>query len=789
MHKKSCTIAKSFIVLSIGNEFYRYVPFSLRSNNEPALVQLNIFFDKQFIESIRKIKKLVVDYEANSFCILYTINADEKTKIACIMEFSNIVWIIPLIDKCIPTDLSFDLASHSLYWSCHNPTTIQVADVISKKLIGTSIDASGMIPTMIGIISMKSLIVWVNEKIPLRPTIERSTLNGMNRVIVWESRVNSIVEGLIVDQKTFFIYWFNKKTNNIESIDYNGKNFKSYHIKDYSNNDQYLGNVITSVILKESLYFINYYKRPVTVLSIPVNNSNNKYQTSLDEVSDDYLTAELDFLHENINSIASVDLSINFNNFFCQKTIVMEFDSDSFDLNLKYDGRPETSLIFNSENLKLFGHCNELCFSQNNSALPYCACTLKKKLDVSNQCVKIDTLDDDKCPFNTFPCLNSNQCIELNQFCDKIKDCFDYSDEAKCECSNNQYKCISGSRFDSFPHSCINNSLICNHINDCLDGSDERECPYISVCYGEQFSCKNGKCIDRILYCDGIDNCGDSSDEIKCNADTNHQEKDKRILIYLFIPLALLCMILMFIIITKTNLMRIFESIRKNRKRFIYDKYKSNSISLNINHMEKYSKEYSYLLTSVTQNKDQTISIHNTSSIPTDNECNSSAGSQIPQMPSPHPPADLLSPVDEVISSNENPNPNNIRMMDVDNNMNMFILEEDFDLLDSVSYQIGLINNKQHNSNENLDDFNKTDSSSISKNYTHKWLLTKEVPPPSPVTINSNSYASKNVCNERNNSSSLCEQNKNECHAFSNSTQTKPSGILPPPPTPHSTIS
>jgi hypothetical protein len=71
------------------------------------------------------------------------------------------------------------------------------------------------------------------------------------------------------------------------------------------------------------------------------------------------------------------------------------------------------------------------------------------------------------CPPGYFQCHN-DRCVSINQTCNQVNDCGDFSDELNCSCSDDHFRCASGH--------CIHASLRCDNEPDCTDASDEMHC-------------------------------------------------------------------------------------------------------------------------------------------------------------------------------------------------------------------------------------------------------------------------------------------------------------------------
>ncbi|KAL0116729.1 hypothetical protein PUN28_009973 [Cardiocondyla obscurior] len=121
-----------------------------------------------------------------------------------------------------------------------------------------------------------------------------------------------------------------------------------------------------------------------------------------------------------------------------------------------------------------------------------------------------------------FQC-NNGWCIMAAEYCDRIVDCVDGSDEINCgydepnqsgkkQCEKDEYQCKN--------EDCIPETKFCDLVRDCSDGSDEYfNCVHDLNCT-ERFQCKDQHCIFTEWVCDGKEDCPDGSDEWNCSNNT-----------------------------------------------------------------------------------------------------------------------------------------------------------------------------------------------------------------------------------------------------------------------------
>ncbi|XP_051784315.1 atrial natriuretic peptide-converting enzyme isoform X2 [Erpetoichthys calabaricus] len=116
------------------------------------------------------------------------------------------------------------------------------------------------------------------------------------------------------------------------------------------------------------------------------------------------------------------------------------------------------------------------------------------------------------CSENQFQC-GTGKCLNSSFLCDGYDDCGDLSDELICECkTKGEHRCGDGR--------CISANWVCDGDHDCIDKSDEVNCSCNSQGLTE---CRNGQCIPSAFRCDGEEDCKDGSDEENCSLKQNHK--------------------------------------------------------------------------------------------------------------------------------------------------------------------------------------------------------------------------------------------------------------------------
>ncbi|XP_077974944.1 CD320 antigen-like [Styela clava] len=123
---------------------------------------------------------------------------------------------------------------------------------------------------------------------------------------------------------------------------------------------------------------------------------------------------------------------------------------------------------------------------------------------------------------------HDGQKIEKAYKCDRIRDCWDGSDELREVCNS---KCSVEEFACKTKNECVAPENVCDKFDDCTDASDEAfdlcgpvattEPPKFGLCPESDFECLDGlRCVSKTFVCDNFPNCADGSDESDCeNAD------------------------------------------------------------------------------------------------------------------------------------------------------------------------------------------------------------------------------------------------------------------------------
>ncbi|CAG5095894.1 Similar to ndl: Serine protease nudel (Drosophila melanogaster) [Cotesia congregata] len=129
-------------------------------------------------------------------------------------------------------------------------------------------------------------------------------------------------------------------------------------------------------------------------------------------------------------------------------------------------------------------YCNDLVEDEPNNPLCDIRCSTRQLRCKNGDCISKDLFCDGYADCGDgsdeplgCSCRDYLRLTSPHRLCNKVRDCFDKSDEAQeyCGCSNDHYECSNSTRADE-EKQCIPYDFVCDGHKDCLHGEDEFSC-------------------------------------------------------------------------------------------------------------------------------------------------------------------------------------------------------------------------------------------------------------------------------------------------------------------------
>ncbi|KAH0616373.1 hypothetical protein JD844_027417 [Phrynosoma platyrhinos] len=452
---KTCSAPTSFLLFSQKNAINRMV---IDDQQSPDIILP--------IHSLRNVRAIDYDpLDKQLYWIDSRQNVIRRSQEDGSQSFTVVMSPVPNQNLDIqPYDLSIDIYSRYIYWTCEATNVINVTRLDGKQM-GVVLKGDQDRPRAIVVNPEKGYMYFTNLQERSPPKIERAALDGTEREVLFSNGLSKPV-ALAVDSQLGKLFWADSDLRRIESSDLSGAN---RIVLEDSNILQPIG----LTVFENWLYWIDRHQQMIEKIDMTRQGGRTKVQARITQLSDIHAVKELNMQ--------------------------------------EYRQHP-----CSQDN----GGCSHICIVKGDGTTR-CSCPMHLVLLQD----ELSCGEPPTCSPQHFTCFTGEiDCIPVAWRCDGFTECEDASDEKNCPvCSESQFQCDSGQCIDSVLQ--CNGEPNCQ---DSSDEKKCEVIPTIEswviislspvLCLTDQFRCSSGQCIGKNKKCDQNLDCSDNSDEQGCYA-------------------------------------------------------------------------------------------------------------------------------------------------------------------------------------------------------------------------------------------------------------------------------